>query len=71
VAQDVRGRLGKRLRALRKRRRWTQAELADLLGLDRSYIAEIELGKRNVCLLNLEVIADGFDLSLSQLFSRI
>lgn len=68
---NVKARFGKKLRTLRKNRGLTQAELADYLGLDRSYIAEIETGKRNVCLLNLEVIAKGFHLSLSQLFARV
>ena len=64
-------RFGNRLRQLRKQRGWTQAEMADLFGLDRSYLAEIEEGKRNVCLLNLTVIADGFGLTLSRLFSGV
>lgn len=71
MPNDVRARLGQRLRSLRKKRGLTQAELADVLGLDRSYLAEIEEGKRNVCLMNLEVIADGLGLTLSRLFSRI
>ncbi len=45
--------------------------MADLLGLDRSYVGEIEQGKRNPCLLNLEVIADGLQLSLPQLLSHM
>jgi transcriptional regulator with XRE-family HTH domain len=71
VSSDIRVRFGKRLRQLRQRRGWTQAEMADVLGLDRSYLAEIEEGKRNVCLKNIEVIADGFKLSMGQLFSRL
>ena len=71
MRNDVRARLGQRLRSLRKKCGWTQAELADILGLDRSYLAEIEEGKRNVCLMNLEVIADGLGLTLSRLFSRV
>ncbi len=45
--------------------------MADILGLDRSYVGEIEQGKRNPCLLNLEVIANGLKISLPQLFSRM
>ena len=50
---------------------WTQAEMADLLGLDRSYVGEIEQGKRNPCLLNLEVITNGLEVSLPKLFSNM
>ena len=71
MSTDVRAEFGKKLRLLRKRQGWTQAQMADVLGLDRSYLAEIEEGKRNVCLLNLKVIADGFKVSLSQLFSKV
>lgn len=45
--------------------------MADYLGLDRTYIGDIELGKRNPCLLTLKVIADGMKISLSQLFSGL
>jgi transcriptional regulator with XRE-family HTH domain len=68
---DIRVRFGNRLRYLRKKKGWTQAEMADLLGLDRSYVGEIEQGKRNPCLLNLEVIADGLQVSLPKLFSNM
>lgn len=68
---DIRVRFGERVRALRKKQGWTLAEMAHRLGVDRSYLNEIELGKRNVCLLNLEVIANGLGLSVAQLFSRV
>lgn len=71
MSTDVRVKLGEKLRRLRKRRGWTQAEMADVIGLDRSYLAEIEEGKRNVCLLNIKAIADGLKLSLSRLFSGV
>jgi transcriptional regulator with XRE-family HTH domain len=71
VSVDIRARFGNRLRQLRKSRGWSQAEMAHAFGLDRSYLAEIEEGKRNVSLINLKVIADGFKLSLGKLLSRL
>ena len=68
---DIRKRFGARLRQLRKQNGWTQVQLAEHLGLDRSYVADVERGNRNISLMNLEVIADGFGISLSQLFTRI
>ena len=56
---------------VRQRRGWTQVELAERLGLDRSYLADVERGHRNVSLVNLELIAMGFDLTLPRLFSRL
>ncbi|MHB8509821.1 MAG: helix-turn-helix domain-containing protein [Candidatus Dormibacteria bacterium] len=38
---------GVRLRELRERAGWSQEELAGVAGLDRSYLAEIEKGRRN------------------------
>jgi transcriptional regulator with XRE-family HTH domain len=71
VSSDIRVPFGNRLRYLRKTKGWTQAEMADLLGLDCSYVGEIEQGKRNPCLLNLEVIANGLKISLPKLFSNM
>ncbi len=71
MAEDIRIRLGRRVRKLREGRGWTQVEMAEKLGLDRSYLSDLERGKRNVSLLNLELIAKGFSLSISQLFSKV
>ena len=68
---DIKEQFGVRVRKLRDKKGWTQAEMADRLGLDRSYISEMESGKRNVCLLNLKVIADGFQIPLAKLFSGL
>ena len=59
------------MRSLRQRRGMTQVELADYLGLRRTYISEMERGKRNVSLLTLEIIARGFGLSVAKLLSKI
>jgi transcriptional regulator with XRE-family HTH domain len=45
--------------------------MAERLGIDRSFIADVERGKRNISILNLEIIAKGFKISLSQLLSRV
>jgi len=71
MAEDVRVRFGKRLRALRRKHGWTQEALAHRLGLDRTYLADIENGRMNVSLVNLEIIAKGFEVSLSKLLSGV
>ncbi len=71
AADDLLVRLGDRIRKLRKARGWTQAEMAERVGIDRSFLADVERGKRNVSILNLDLIAGGFKISLSQLFSRL
>ena len=71
MAEDIRTRFGRKVRKLRVQRGWTQVDMAERLGLDRSYLADVERGKRNISLLNLDVIAKGFGLSLSRLFSKL
>ena len=71
MAKDIQAQFGQRLRQLRTQRRLTQVQLAERLGLDRSYLADVERGKRNVSLVNLRVIASGFGLSLSKLLTKL
>ena len=69
--ENITVRFGKRLRELRKKRGWTQVQMADALGIDRSYISDMEGGKKNVCLPTLEVLAQGFGISMARLISRL
>lgn len=64
---DVSSRFGARLRELRKERNFTQLQMAIDFGIDRSYISDIERGRKSVSLPTLEVIAIGMHLSLSDL----
>ncbi len=41
--------------------------MAELLGIDRSYLSEIETGKKDPSLTMLRALADGFGVSLSHL----
>ena len=70
---DITARFGRRLRTLRKEKKkgWTQVQMADELGIDRSYISDMERGKKNVCLPTMEVLALGFGISLAKLVSRL
>ena len=60
---------GQRVRDLRKERRLSQEELAELTGFHRNYIGMIERGERNPALVNIEIFVRKFDTSLSELFS--
>jgi transcriptional regulator with XRE-family HTH domain len=71
MPDDLLVRLGDRIRKLRKKRGWTQVEMAERVGIDRSFLADVERGKRNVSILNLDVMAKGLKITLSQLFSRL
>ena len=45
--------------------------MAEMVGIDRSFLADVERGKRNISILNLHVIAVGLQVSLSNLLSRL
>lgn len=64
-------RFGEAVRKLRQEKQISQEEFADLCGLHRTYISDIELGKRNVSLENIEKIAKALDISISRLFEGV
>lgn len=58
------------VREFRKEQQLSQEELANLSGLHRTYITDIERGTRNVSLKNITRIAQAVKISLPELFSR-
>lgn len=68
---DVKVKIGNKIRMLRHQRNLSQEQFASICGLDRTYIAGIEQGNRNVSIVNLEKIALAFKVSLSELFEDI
>ncbi len=63
----VSSRFGKRLRELRRERSLTQLRMATDFGIDRSFISDVERGRKSISLPLLEVIALGLEVSLSDL----
>lgn len=45
-------------------------ELANLAGLDRTYITSVENGRRNVSIVNIERIAKALNVTLKQFFDH-
>ncbi|MBB6143667.1 DNA-binding XRE family transcriptional regulator [Silvibacterium bohemicum] len=70
-ANDVSSRFGRRLRELRRNSSLTQSGMAKKFGIDRSYISDVERGRKSISLPILEVIALGLRISLSDLFRDI
>lgn len=68
---DVNLRFGLKLRSLRRANQWTQLEMAIILGINRSYISEVERGHKSISLGLLEVIALGFHMTIADLLSGI
>ena len=63
-------RLGEVIRAQRAALGHSQESYADAIGLHRNYVGGIERGERNVSLQNLERLAEGLGLRLSELLVK-
>jgi len=67
MATDICIWVGKRIRALRLKRGWTQQILADHAGIERSHLARLEAGKREAGLLMLEKISEALEVAAADL----
>ena len=63
--------LGKRIRELRQKNGLSQEKFALKIGMDRTYFASVEAGKRNIAIVNIKKIADGLGVTLSELFEGL
>ena len=45
--------------------------MAEKVGIDRSYISDMEGGKKNICLPTLELVAKAFHVTISQLLKGL
>jgi XRE family transcriptional regulator, regulator of sulfur utilization len=61
--------LAAKIKDLRKAKDWSQEELSERAHLHRTYIAEIETGKRNPSLRSLIKIANAFRIPVGDLLS--
>ena len=66
---DIKLSVGKRVKELRNKLKISQEELADLAGLDRTYITSVECGKRNISIVNIEKLARALKVSLAEFFT--
>lgn len=60
--------LGKRIRELRVKTGLSQEKFSLEIGMDRTYFASVEAGKRNISIRNIKKIANGLGITLSELF---
>lgn len=66
-----RKRLGSRVRRLRYEHQINRKQFALMIGMDRGYLAGIESGKYNATFDKLCAIAEGFDITLSELLAEV
>ncbi len=66
---EIKIQIGLRIKELRKKEGISQQELSFGSGLDRTYITQVENGKRNISIVNIEKMANALNLSIKELFN--
>ena len=64
----IKTKVGKRIKELRNKIGISQEELAFRSEIHRTYIASLEVGKRNVSIETLEKVVNALEVSLSEFF---
>jgi len=67
---DIKKKIGARIRYLRKREGLSQEKLALKAEMDRTYIASVESGERNISIVNIYKISTALNISLKEFFSE-
>jgi transcriptional regulator with XRE-family HTH domain len=65
--ENILTKFGARVKQLRKERGLTQEQFAKNCGLHKNYIGMVERGERNPSLTNIEIIAKGLQVTISEL----
>ena len=68
---DIQKTFGQKVQQLRKEKGLSQGKFALSIDMDRTYFASVEAGKRNIAIKNIQKIADGLGVSLSELFENL
>ena len=67
---DIIQRLGKRVKEIRHKKKLSQADLAEILGVHSTYISSIERGVRNMSLKNVERLSNALKVPIEELTKR-
>ena len=67
----IRQNLGRRIRKLRKSLGMSQYVFSKMAGINRTYLIDVEKGRRNVSVDNLIRISSGLDVKMSVLFEDV
>jgi len=66
---EIKSKIGNRIKELRGVKEMSQKDLAYASDLDRSYIASVENGQRNISIVNIEKIAVALGENLITFFN--
>lgn len=67
---DIKSKIGKRIKELRTKKNISQEQLALLAGVDRTYIASVENGHRNISIVNILKLSNALGLPLKEFFNH-
>lgn len=63
--------IGQPLKDLRDERGWSLREFGLIVGMNKTYLGDIELGKRNPTINSLEKIVAGYGLTVREFFAKM
>lgn len=63
--------IGQLLKDLRVERGWSLREFGLIVGMNKTYLGDIELGKRNPTINSLEKIVAGYGLTVREFFAKM
>ena len=69
--KDVCERFAERLKQLRNEKNMSQVALAEKIGIQSTYLSDVENAKKEPCLRVIDMLATGLGVSLSTLFDGI
>ena len=69
--QSIQKALGARIRELRLKKGWSQEAFADVCGIHRSHMGEIERGETNLTLSTMLVLSRHLGVTVASLFKGI
>ncbi len=67
---EIKSKIGARIKELREQNKLSQKDLAYSADLDRSYIASVENGQRNISIVNIEKVSIALGVSLKDFFNN-
>lgn len=68
---ELNAQIGQLLKDLREERGWSLRELGLVAGMNKTYLGDIELGKRNPSINSLEKIVAGYGLTVKEFFAKM
>lgn len=71
MGMDTNAQIGQLLKDLREDRGWSLREFSLVVGLNKTYLGDIELGKRNPTINSLEKIVAGYGMTVKEFFARM